>query len=93
MELVQGREEDRAAGERVIMSGQIVFVTDPIGNANPFGNVNVSEFCFNASEWLVQQQQFREVALQLGYFALVVGFLMGLVAGYYYCKRKYGSKD
>ena len=30
-------------------------------------------------------------AMQLGYFCLAVGFLIGLISGYYYCKGKYGD--
>lgn len=72
------------------MGNQIVLLTDPFGNVSLFGNSDVSQFCFNATEWLAQQHEFRDVALQLGYFALVVGAVIGFVSGYYYCKRKYG---
>jgi hypothetical protein len=30
-------------------------------------------------------------AMKLGWFSLAVGFLIGIVAGYYYCKGKYGE--
>jgi vacuolar-type H+-ATPase subunit I/STV1 len=29
--------------------------------------------------------------MQLGYFALVVGFVIGFASAYYYQKRKYGN--
>lgn len=31
-------------------------------------------------------------AMQLGWFCLGVGFLIGMVTGYYYCKGKYGDQ-
>lgn len=31
-------------------------------------------------------------AMMLGYFCLGVGFLIGIVSGYYYCKGKYGDQ-
>lgn len=67
------------------MSGQIVLQTDPIGNANPFGNEQVYEFCINASQWMQQQQSFKDVAFQFGIICLIVGFVIGFVAGYYLC--------
>ena len=75
------------------MGGQIVFTTDPIGNANPFGNEVVKEFCLNSTELIGQYQAFRETALQLGWICLTVGFIIGLIAGYYYCRNKYGCSE
>ena len=59
--------------------------------ADPFAmGENVSTFCFNTTQWLAQQQQFYDVAMQFGYFCLTVGGIIGALAGYYYAKRKYG---
>jgi len=71
-------------------SDQIVFHADPLTTAYPFGR-EVEQFCFNASQWYVQQQAFKDVAMQLGYFCLVVGAIIGALAGYYYAKRKYAK--
>lgn len=73
----------------MIMSGQIILTTDPLGNANPFGDEHVYEFCINASQWAAQQQSFRDVAYQLGVLCLIVGFIIGVIAGYYLCKNRY----
>jgi ABC-type xylose transport system permease subunit len=59
---------------------------------NPFAmGENVEQMCFNATQWLAQQQQFRETAMQFGYFCLIVGCIIGALAGYYYAKRKYAE--
>jgi len=74
------------------MSSQIVFTVDPLTTANPFfGSANISQFCINATEWIQQKQAFEHVAFQLGYFCLVVGAFIGFIAGYYYCKGRYGN--
>lgn len=54
---------------------------------------NVREFCFNATQWMAQQQAFMDTAKQFGYFCLIVGAIIGALAGYYYAKRKYGSSE
>jgi hypothetical protein len=74
------------------MGGQIILTTDPFGNANPFGNEEVYEFCINATQWMGQQQAFREVALQLGMICLIIGFMIGVFAGYYLCRNRYGNE-
>jgi len=51
----------------------------------------VREFCFNATQWMAQQQQFQETAMQFGYFCLIVGGIIGALTGYYYAKRKYAE--
>lgn len=75
------------------MGRQVIFTTDPIGNANPWGNLEVQRFCFNATEWEAQNRAFTDVALQLGYFCLAVGFIIGIIAGYLWAKRKYGCSE
>jgi hypothetical protein len=70
-------------------SNQIVYNVDPLTTAYPFGR-DVQQFCFNASEWYVQQRAFHDVAMQFGYLCLIVGAIIGALAGYYYAKRKYG---
>lgn len=60
---------------------------------NPFAmGENVDQFCFNATQWIAQEQAFRETAMQFGYFCLIVGAIIGALVGYYYAKRKYESK-
>ena len=44
-----------------LSSNQVVFNVDPLTTAYPFGR-DVQQFCFNASEWFVQQQAFKDVA-------------------------------
>jgi hypothetical protein len=74
------------------MSNQIILSTDPLSGANPFfGSANVTSFCLNASQWTAQQKAFEQVAFQLGYFCLVVGAVIGFIAGYIYVKRRYGD--
>jgi len=74
------------------MSSQIILSTDPMTAANPFlGSADIPRFCLNASEWIAQQQAFREMAMQLGYFCLITGAFVGFISGYYYAKRKYGN--
>ena len=53
----------------------------------------VTSFCFNATEWLVQQQQFTDTAMRFGYFCLIAGAIIGALTGYYYAKRKYGCSE
>jgi hypothetical protein len=70
---------------------QITLITDPFANANVWGNPEVERFCFNASEWVVQNQAFKDVAIQLGYFCLAAGWIIGALTVYFMLKRKYGS--
>lgn len=53
----------------------------------------VNQFCFNATQWMAQQQKFYDVAMQFGYFCLVAGAIIGALAGFYYAKRKYGCSE
>jgi len=74
-----------------LSSDQIVYNVDPLTTAYPFGS-GASGFCFNATQWFAQQQQFYDIAMLFGYFCLTIGAIVGVFAGYYYAKRKYGSK-
>ena len=74
------------------MSSQIVLSTDPMTTANPFlGSAGITSWCMNVTEWYQQQLAFQHVAMQLGYFCLITGAFVGFIAGYYYCKGKYGD--
>jgi len=75
------------------LSDTITFLTDPIGNANPIAGVHISRFCFNVTEWAAQRAEFKEVALQLGWICLVVGFAIGAVSVYFYMRSKYADTD
>lgn len=45
-------------------------------------------------ELMQMSEAWRGLALQLGSICLVIGFVIGLFAGYYYCKGKYdGSSE
>lgn len=75
------------------MGGQIVLTTDPSGLAGPFLSSETKQMCLNATEWVATQQAFKDVAYQLGLIMLLVGFFIGLLTGYYYCRNKYGSSE
>jgi hypothetical protein len=52
---------------------------------------------FTPGDWLVFQIGVQERAYDLGYkvglLMLLIGFFIGLLTGYYYCKGKYGSSE
>ena len=70
-------------------SNQIQFLKDPLTDAYPFGR-EVNEFCFNTSQWIAQQRAFHDVAMQFGYIALAIGFLLGMSIAYRIFWVKYG---
>jgi hypothetical protein len=70
---------------------QVILNNNPAFNLSPFAmSPGVEGFCFNANEWIAQQNQFREVAMQFGYFCLFAGVCLGLWIGWHLAKRKYG---
>ena len=74
-------------------SNQIVLPSDPFGY-DPFGmGDGVREFCFNTTQWLEQQQQFRDIAVKFGYIALAIGFAIGALTMWLYYRNKYGSSE
>jgi hypothetical protein len=50
---------------------------------------------FTPGDWLTFQMMAQQRAYDLGYkvglVMLLIGFFIGLLTGYYYCKGKYGS--
>jgi hypothetical protein len=52
---------------------------------------------FTPGDWLVFQIGVQQRAYDLGYkvglVMLLIGFFIGLLTGYYYCKGKYGSRQ
>jgi hypothetical protein len=51
----------------------------------------VDRFCFTVNDWALQQQIFKETALQFGYFCLFAGAVLGIFIGWHLAKRKYGN--
>jgi ABC-type xylose transport system permease subunit len=45
----------------------------------------------NSIELIQMSQAWHDLAMQLGWFCLIVGFIIGVTAGYWYSRRKYGS--
>jgi hypothetical protein len=43
----------------------------------------------NAVELAQLSQAWQDLAIQLGYVCLAIGFVFGLIAGYFYAKGKY----
>jgi hypothetical protein len=69
---------------------QIILNNNPAFNLLPFAmSPGAQGFCFNVNEWVALQAQFREVAMQFGYFCLIVGICGGLYIGWQLAKRKY----
>jgi hypothetical protein len=52
---------------------------------------------FSPGDWLTFQMMVQNQAYDLGYkvglVMLLIGFFIGLLTGYYYCKGKYGSSQ
>lgn len=47
----------------------------------------------NTIELIQMSDAWWSLAMQLGTFCLVVGFIIGVSSGYLYARRKYGSKQ
>lgn len=45
----------------------------------------------NSLELIQMSQAWHDLAMQLGWFCLIVGFVIGVSAGYLYSRRKYGG--
>ena len=62
------------------MSGQVVLLTDPYGNANIFGNPIVEKICHNGSQWIDLIRQFDDALYDAIVTGLIIGFVIGIIS-------------